>query len=48
MNSDKTKVLILCNDFPPVNSIGADGRIVGIIISANSIYMRNHNQKLDK
>ena len=24
MNSDKTKVLILCNDFPPVNSIGAD------------------------
>ena len=24
MNSDKPKILILCNDFPPVNSIGAD------------------------
>ena len=24
MNSDKPKILILCNDFPPVNSIGSD------------------------
>ena len=24
MSTEKTKVLILCNDFPPVNSIGAD------------------------
>ena len=24
MNTEKTKILILCNDFPPVNSIGAD------------------------
>ena len=24
MNSDNPKILILCNDFPPINSIGAD------------------------
>ena len=24
MDSKKKKILILCNDFPPVNSIGAD------------------------
>ena len=24
MNSDNPKILILCNDFPPINSIGSD------------------------